>query len=96
MTMMTAFRWPQCIFLLDSQQPLFVIIAAAGCMSFPMSLEARHAGVALAARIASVRFFTVMHMRVELHVHPLGVVPATGWAAVRLFACVQSEMGLEI
>lgn len=84
------------IFLLDPGQPLVIIRAAARCMSFPVSLQSGNGSVALAARVTHVGLLAVVHVGVELHVHPLGVVPAAGRAAVGLFTSVEPEVSLQV
>lgn len=84
------------ILLFDSCKPFVIIGAAARCMSFPVCLQSGNGCVALPTRVTHVGLFAMVHMGVELHVHPLGVVPTTRRAAVGLFTRVEPEVGLQI
>ena len=71
MMMVTAFhRFHSSIFLLDPCQSLFIIRAAARCVSFPMGFQSGYASVAFVAGVTNKRFSAVMHMSVKLHMNP--------------------------
>ena len=58
------------IFLFDPGQSLFIIRAAARCVSFPMGFQSGYAGVAFVAGVTNKRFSAMMYMSVQLHMNP--------------------------
>ena len=58
------------IFLFDPGQSLFIIRAAARCVSFPMGFQSGYAGVAFVASVANKRFSAMMYVSVKLHMNP--------------------------